>query len=825
MKFIADLHIHSKYSRATSGKMNVDELSESAKVKGVNILGTGDFTHPKHLADLKIGLEDAGNGVFKKNGVNFILSTEIANLFTWEHKGRKVHNVILAPSFEIVDQINESLLKWGRLDYDGRPMFGKTCVELMDLCASISKDIAVIPAHCLKPSTFLHCNPHDKRIEEIKEGDKVLTHNGRFEKVLQVYQRSYVGNMYKIVPWYFREGIVTTPEHPFLAIKSFKKCPSTKGTCKSLCSKRTFCKKRAYVNYTPAWIQAKDFETGDFLLYPRPTKTKDIRTICMTNLLDCKRIGCGTIIPKTSQNKRNPINDVIKINDSFCRLAGYYAAEGYLISNEAVGFSFNAKEKEYIDDVINLMKMVFGICKFKIDSRRKKQGDIIFFSHVLNSFFKKMFYCSNETRAWNKCIPDWMILLPKEKLAELLRGWWRGDMGYTVSRKLANQMKMVCLKLGIIPSIAIDTAKNFNARGKHFIDGRKIVTSRDTFIFSNLSFFENDYGLLKEHCFRKFINKRASKHGWLDTNYVYLPVRKITKENYKGVVFNLEVAKDNSYVTEYAAVHNCWTPWFAVFGSNSGFDRLEDCFQSHTKDIFAIETGMSSDPAMNWRLSALDKVSLVSFSDAHSPYPWRLGREACAFDLEKPDYFEMMKAIRAKDKDRFLYTIETDPAYGKYHYDGHRACNTVLSPEEAKKYNNICPVCRRQLTIGVAHRVEELADRPIGFVPKEAIPFKTLLSLSEIIAGVFNTAPESKTVYREFNQTIKALGDELSILLDLPEERLRKEINGKVVDTIMKGREGKIKIKPGYDGVYGEPVFEESETVSGPKRQKSLLDY
>jgi uncharacterized protein (TIGR00375 family) len=395
--------------------MNILELSESAKVKGVNLLGTGDFTHPKHLADLKADLEDIDNGVYAKNGIYFILSTEVANVFTWENKVRKVHNIILAPSFEIVDQLNERLSKWGKLDYDGRPMFGKTCAELMDLCLSVSSDVAVIPAHA-------------------------------------------------------------------------------------------------------------------------------------------------------------------------------------------------------------------------------------------------------------------------------------------------------------------------------------------------------------------------------------------------------------------------WTPWFGVFGSNSGFDRLEDCFQEHAKDIFAIETGMSSDPAMNWRLSALDKVALVSFSDAHSPYPWRLGREACVFEIDKPDYFEMIKAIRDKDKDKFLYTIETDPAYGKYHYDGHRACNIVLSPEEAKKYNNICPVCRRQLTIGVAHRVEDLADRPAGFVPEEAIPFKTLLSLSEITAGVFRTTPESKTVWREFNQAIKTFGNELSILLDLSEEQLKKELNGKVVDVIMKGREGKIKIKPGYDGVYGEPIFDEKG--AGPsKMQKSLLDY
>lgn len=395
--------------------MNVSDLSDSAKIKGVNLLGTGDFTHPVHIKELKKTLGEPDNGVFLHNDTYFILSSEISNLFSWEGKGRKVHNVLLAPSFEIVDQISEALLKWGRLDYDGRPMFGKSCVELMDLCASISRDIVVIPAHA-------------------------------------------------------------------------------------------------------------------------------------------------------------------------------------------------------------------------------------------------------------------------------------------------------------------------------------------------------------------------------------------------------------------------WTPWFGVFGSKSGFDRLKDCYQEHTKNIFAIETGMSSDPAMNWRLSALDDLSLVSFSDAHSPYPWRLGREACVFELDKPDYFEMIKAIKKKDKSRFLSTIETDPAYGKYHYDGHRNCNTVLSPAESKKFNNICPVCRAPLTIGVEHRVEELADRKIGFVPKDAIPFKTLLSLSEIISGVHKSAVASKATEREFAQAIKLFGNELNILLDIPEEKLRKELNGRVVDAILLGREGKIKIKPGYDGVYGEPIFEESAKQS-ERTQKSLLDY
>jgi uncharacterized protein (TIGR00375 family) len=414
MRFTADLHLHSKYSRATSPKMNVWELSEAAKIKGLNLLGSGDFTHPKHLADLKTNLEDIGNGFFKHNNIYFVLSTEISNIFMHENKVRKVHNIILAPNFDVVDQINEGLGKWGRLDYDGRPIFGRTCVELAELVFGISKDAMIIPSHC-------------------------------------------------------------------------------------------------------------------------------------------------------------------------------------------------------------------------------------------------------------------------------------------------------------------------------------------------------------------------------------------------------------------------WTPFFSIFGSKSGFDSVKECFQEHTKNIFALETGMSSTPAMNWRLSQLDDFTLVSFSDSHSPYSYRLGREACIFDLEKPNYFEMTKAIKEKDKKKFLGTIETYAEYGKYHFTGHRNCNVSFSPEEAKKFNNICPVCRKQLTIGVEHRVEELADRPIGFVPKDAILFKKIVPLAELLAALYKTTLESKAVWREFNQIINLFGNELDILLEIPEDKLKKELDEKIVDLIMENRRAKLKVKPGYDGVYGELILEPIEEIK--QKQKTLGEF
>lgn len=416
MRIIADLHIHSKYSRATSPKMNVVELSDAAKAKGVNLLGTGDFTHPKHLADLKAALGEPRDGIFFYNDTYFMLTSEISNIFTQDKKGRKVHNVITAPSFEIVDQINEQLLKWGRLDYDGRPIFGKSCIEFADMLMSVSKDIMVMPAHI-------------------------------------------------------------------------------------------------------------------------------------------------------------------------------------------------------------------------------------------------------------------------------------------------------------------------------------------------------------------------------------------------------------------------WTPWFSLFGSMSGFDSVEECFQDRVKCVTALETGMSSDPAMNWRLSKLDKYALVSSSDSHSPYPWRLGREATVFELDRPDYYKIKDAIVKKDPARFLYTIETNPEYGKYHYDGHRSCGVSMSPAEAKKYNNICPVCRKPLTIGVEHRVEDLADRPVGFVPKGAIPFKKLIPLSELIAGLYSTTPESKVVMRQANPLTRAFGSELAVLLETPEKELVRAADPKIAAAIIKNRSGGIRIKPGYDGVYGEPVFDESELADKQLRQKTLSDY
>jgi uncharacterized protein (TIGR00375 family) len=259
-----------------------------------------------------------------------------------------------------------------------------------------------------------------------------------------------------------------------------------------------------------------------------------------------------------------------------------------------------------------------------------------------------------------------------------------------------------------------------------------------------------------------------------------------------------------------------WTPWFSLFGSNSGFDRIEDCFGREADRVFALETGLSSDPAMNWRWSELDRFSLISNSDSHSPS--RLGREANVFK-ERFTYKGLIDILRKKDTKKFLFTVEFFPEEGKYHWDGHRNCDLRLSPKETKKTNGRCPICGRRITIGVMHRLEDLADRGEGFRLEGGIPFRNMVPLNEIVAEAMGIGKESVAVEREYNSLIQRLGDEFEILLEIPEEELMRNCNPKVARGISKVRKGEIEAVPGYDGEYGKiKIFKEGEKEEGEKQ-------
>ena len=403
MKFVADFHIHSRYSRATSPNMNIKTLSEYAKLKGISLLGTGDFTHYLWLEELKNTLKDSGNGLFEYNGVNFMLTGEISSIYSKNGKVRKIHNVIFVPSFDITDKINSTLSGYGNIAYDGRPIIGIDAKDLAEILFGISKDIFIVPGHI-------------------------------------------------------------------------------------------------------------------------------------------------------------------------------------------------------------------------------------------------------------------------------------------------------------------------------------------------------------------------------------------------------------------------WTPWFSLFGSKSGFDSIEECFEEYAKDIYALETGLSSDPGMNWQWSKLDRFSLISNSDSHSPQ--KIAREANVFDIEM-SYRSIMDTLKTKDKKKFLYTIEFFPEEGKYHYDGHRACNIRFSPQETRKNKNICPACGKPLTIGVMNRVAELADRPEGFVPENSIPFKRMIPLAEIIADTLGVGDGSKAVEAEYCAIIPRLGTELEVLTEISDDKLLRELPIKIAKAIINVRKGNVNILPGFDGEYGTiEILKEKDTVS-----------
>lgn len=247
---------------------------------------------------------------------------------------------------------------------------------------------------------------------------------------------------------------------------------------------------------------------------------------------------------------------------------------------------------------------------------------------------------------------------------------------------------------------------------------------------------------------------------------------------------------------------HAWTPWFSIFGANSGFDSIEECFEEKTKYIKTIETGLSSDPEMNWRLSALDSITLISNSDAHSPV--KLGREANVLDLENLNYENIIKALSKKNlKNKILYTIEFFPEEGKYHFDGHRLCGIRLSPKETIKNNYRCPKCGRPVTIGVAHRVEKLADRPEGVKPKGVPGFKHLIPLEEIIAECLGTKPGTVGVLSEYEKLVSEFGSEFNLLLENNLEKLNEVASPKIQEGIKRVWEEKVNVLPGYDGTYG----------------------
>jgi len=296
------------------------------------------------------------------------------------------------------------------------------------------------------------------------------------------------------------------------------------------------------------------------------------------------------------------------------------------------------------------------------------------------------------------------------------------------------------------------------------------------------------------------INKELSKYGNLSSDG-----RPILDLDCCSMVKIIKKVSPSSHIIPA----HVWTPHFSLFGSNSGFDKIEECFKDTTKEIFALETGLSSDPPMNRRWSALDKFNMISNSDAHSPS--KIGREANVLDCPL-QYEEIIKTLKTGEK--FLFTIEFFPQEGKYHFDGHRNCGIRVSPEETRK-NKLCPLCLKPLTIGVMNRVLQLADRKLENIPDKFTPHKNLIPLEEIIADAFQLGVQAKRVREEYLSLVERFGGELKILLDVPPSTIREQFNPSIGEKILAVREGKVSIEEGYDGVYGKikiPVEEKTDS-------------
>jgi uncharacterized protein (TIGR00375 family) len=308
------------------------------------------------------------------------------------------------------------------------------------------------------------------------------------------------------------------------------------------------------------------------------------------------------------------------------------------------------------------------------------------------------------------------------------------------------------------------------------------------------------------------INEILGRHGNLSSDG--RPILGLDAAELARIIFDID---ENCMVVP----GHIWTPWFSLFGSMSGFNRIEDCFEDQTAKIFALETGLSSDPAMNWRLSCLDRFSLISNSDSHSPA--KIGREANVFDCELT-YGAIRDALRTKDRTKFLQTIEFFPEEGKYHFDGHRLCGVRMSPDETLQAKGICPKCKKQVTVGVDNRVAQLADRPAGFRPDNAIPYVNLIPLDEIIADAKQMGKGSLAVEREYLAAVSKFGTEFDILLRVPAADLKKGLHPRIAEGVLRVREGKVSIKAGYDGEYGViSIFGEGGAAKSEEQQLSLF--
>ena len=791
MKIIADLHIHSKYSRATSPRTDLENLTKWAQIKGVTVLGTGDFTHPQWFQEIKEKLEPAEPGLFKlKNSlakIRFILTAEISCIYSKTRavakgkkedlsslpngKVRKIHIVVLASSFEAVEKINDHLGCIGNLKSDGRPILGLDAKELAKIILNASPECLVVPAHVWTPwfslfgsksgfdsieecfeeyskhifavETGLSCYDDKtevlttdgwKRFSEVQYSNKICTLNVETNKIefqnpKRIFTYNYKGKMYRLKTR--RVDLFVTPNHKLLVSGcDFRKAP------------KFFLKEAELLFNKSKRFKKNGIWFGENVKY---------FTLPAVKIKHGSRHCSGS---RAKKEKKFSIK-------AWLRFFGFWIADGW--TNQGHGGDYNVCLSNQNTVLLSEMKKIlqsFGYNPYQRENIIRVRDYQLF--HYLRQFGK----------ASDKFIPSDIKSLSKDLLEVLFDYYIKGDghvygrtgkglSATTISIRLRDDLQEIALKIGMSAYYKLGRKKGASFLSPGYKYKKTYKQSEDSWIIYFIR--KNIHTVLPST-----IKKNNYIESWLDFN---------------GKVFSLAVPNHVIYVRR-----NGIPVWCG-----------------------------NSDPPMNWRLSALDKITLISNSDAHSPE--KIGREANVFDTEL-NYQAITEAIKDKDPKRFLYTVEFFPQEGKYHYDGHRNCDISLSPQESKKYNNICPRCGRPLTIGVLNRVNELADRAEDFKPESAIPFKSLIRLEEIIAESLGVGTGTKSVEREYYKLIGELGNEFSILLDVPRKEIERISLPEIAEGIVRAREGKVFIEPGYDGVYGKvKIFSKGEQKKITKQE------
>lgn len=779
MVLYADFHIHSKYARAVSQNSTLENLARGAETKGVNILGTGDFTHPLWFKEIKEKLRQIeDSGIYEltsvKTSTKFMLTTEVATFDSF----KRVHHVVHVPSLEHVQQLNDVYSKCGNLAADGRPMLGKTsCAEFVEMTKQACKEAEIVPAHSFTPwfgvlgdksgynsvqeaygdkaskvlgiETGMSCydsetevltNDGWKKVSEVKLSDEVCTLNPKtehveFQKPLKQFKYPYAGKMYRLKTR--RVDLLVTPNHKLL----YAPCDFRKKPVFSLKEAEFLFNKSKRFKKDGIWLG----EAPEHFILPA-VKMKH---------------GSGSYIGvRNKAEKRFSIKPWLKF-------FGFWIAEGFTSKGKGgdYGVYLVNKDSRIISEMYSILQN-FSYRPYRYRNRGLdciRIRDYQLFSYLRQFGKAADKFISIEVKSLTKELLDIFFKYYIEGDGHIYGRTGKGVSATTISKRLRDDLQEIALKMGMSAYYKLLRKKGTPIRSLPKANERGYVQSEDSW---NVYFIRHNIHSVLPSTTKKYGHTEA----WVD---------------YSGFVYCLEVPNHVIYVRR-----NGIPVWCG-----------------------------NSDPAMNWRVSSLDNFAIMSNSDPHSPHPWRLGRECNAFSDDCDSFSKIFDAVRKNDKENFLFTVETSPLYGKYHVSGHRACNFSCSFEDAKKLKEICPKCGKPLTIGVEKRIEELADRPVGFMRKNAIPFRTVLPLAELIASVYRTNLYSKKVQEEYQKLIAKFGNEFKILFDTNESEIKEVAGLEVARVVMMNRENSIKIKPGFDGEYGVLQLPE-KLVLGKKREK-----